>query len=102
MQIAKETLNFISTLTEEKKIKKTTTNIELFYQQTFEEFKTELAKQKIKFELGNETNQWRNYFTKTAETLKELSYQNQSIENEIDNYFYNLYQLTTEEIAMLG
>ena len=100
-QIAVETSNFISTLKEDKKVKKISGNIELFYQQTFEELKNELSKQKIKFELGNETNQWRTYFLNTSEKLKDLTNKIQSIDNEIDNYFYSLYDLTINEIALV-
>jgi tRNA1(Val) A37 N6-methylase TrmN6 len=100
-QITEETANFISTLKEEKKIKNISGNIELFYKQTFEEFKNELAKQKIKFELGHETNQWRSYFLSTTEKLKDISNKMQSIDNEIDNYFYDLYKLTNDEIALV-
>jgi len=100
-QIAEETTNFISTLKEEKKIKKITTNLEIFYQQTFEELKNELVKQKIKFELGNETNQWRTYFLNTTEKLKDLSNKKQSIDNELDIIFYKLYDLTPAEIILV-
>jgi len=100
-QIAEESTNFISTLKEEKKVKKITGNLELFYKQTFENFKAELSKQKIKFELGSETNQWRNYFLEASEKLKDLTNKVHTIDNQIDNYFYSLYDLTPSEIALV-
>ena len=100
-QIAEETTNFISTLKEEKKIKKITANLEIFYKQTFEEFKNELVKQKIKFEFGSETNQWRTYFLNTTDKLKDLSNKKQSIDNEIDKLFYELYELSPDEISLV-
>jgi len=100
-QLLLEQSNLLNTLKEEKHLENINNKLELFNELTFEEFKTEIKKQKIQFKLGNENNQWREYFNTTVEKIHQLQRKIENIDNEINKMVYALYGLTKEEITIV-
>ncbi len=96
-----EKQNFINTLKDHKKLQKITKRLENFNEMDFSEFVTEVSKQKTRFALGQETNEWREYFNTTKQKVNELQSQINQTDNEIDSMVYELYKLTTEEIEIV-
>jgi type I restriction-modification system DNA methylase subunit len=96
-----ESNNFLETLQEEKILKKITKNLHSFYSLSFEEFKKEIKKQQIEFSLGEENNQWRDYFNSTTEKINQIQSNIEKTDKEIDQMVYDLYGLTPEEIEIV-
>jgi len=86
--------NFLNTIKEEKGIEKITKKLDAFYELEYDAFKKELAKQKVKISLGNENNEWREYFNTTKQKINELQTQINQTDKEIDKMVYELYELT--------
>jgi hypothetical protein len=99
LQIEKQ--NFINSLKEDKGVVKITRAIECFNELEYDAFKKELLKQKVKISLGNENNQWREYFNTTKQKANELQNQINQTDREIDRMVYELYELTEEEIEIV-
>ena len=93
--------NFLNTLQEEKGIEKITRKLDAFNKLEYDAFKKELAKQKVKISLGNENNEWREYFNTTTQKINELQSQINQTDKEIDKMVYQLYELTPEEIEIV-
>jgi len=100
-ELQKEKDIFFKTLHEDKRIEKISLKIENLQQINYEEFKTELAKQKIKFTLGDENNQWREYFNTTKEKFINLQNQIDSTDKEINRMIYKLYLINVDEIQLI-
>jgi len=96
-----EKQNFINTLKEEKHLQKNTKALENFNELDFEGLKKEISKQKARFVLGQETNEWREYFNTTKQKVNELQNQINQTDKEIDRMVYELYELTPEEIEIV-
>jgi Fe2+ transport system protein B len=100
-ELQTEKSNFLNTLNEEKGIEKTTKKLDTFYELEYDDFKKELRKQKVKISLGNENNEWREYFNTTKQKLNELQNKINQTDKEIDKMVYELYELTQEEIEIV-
>jgi len=96
-----EKQNFIDTLKEEKHLQSISNAIEHFNELDFEGLKKEIGKQKARFSLGQETNQWRDYFNTSKQKADDLQNQINQTDKEIDRLVYELYELTFEEIEMV-
>jgi len=66
---------FINTLKEEKHLPKATKTLEDFNELDFEGLKKEIGKQKARFALGQDTNEWREYFNSTKQKVNEIQTQ---------------------------
>ncbi|MEA2042486.1 MAG: TaqI-like C-terminal specificity domain-containing protein [Bacteroidota bacterium] len=93
--------NFSKTLQEEKGIEKLSKKLQNFQNLEYEEFKKELRKKKIKISLGNENNEWREYFNTAKQKINGLQNQINQTDTEIDKMVYELYELTAEEIEIV-
>ena len=93
--------NFINALKEDKGIEKITRNIDAFNELEYDAFKKELLKQKVKISLGNENNEWREYFNSTKQKVNDLQQKINQTDKEINNMVYDLYELTEEEIKIV-
>jgi len=106
-QFQTEKQNFINSLKEEFSSTSghapltITKKIDTFNELEYDAFKKELLKQKVKISLGNENNEWREYFNTTKQTVNELQAQINQTDKEIDRMVYDLYELTPEEIAIV-
>ncbi len=100
-QLQTEKQNFINTLKEEKHLEKITKTLENFNDLDFEGLKKEIGKQKARFVLGQETNEWREYFNTAKQKANELQSQINQTDKEIDRMVYELYELTEEEIEIV-
>ncbi len=100
-EINLEKSNFINSLKEDKKPKQINSKIENFQKIDFDEFKLELAKQNVKFSLGEDNNQWRNYFSTTKEKIINLQNAINKTDTEINRMVYELYELSEEDIALV-
>ena len=96
-----EKSNFLKTLQEEKGIEKITKKLDAFYELEYDDFKKELRKKKVKISLGNENNEWREYFNTTKQKVNEIQHQINQTDKEIDKMVYELYELTAEEIEIV-
>jgi len=96
-----EKSNFLNTLKEEKGIQKISKKTDAFYDLEYDEFKKELRKKKIKIQLGNENNEWREYFNTSKQKIKEIQSLINNTDQEIDLMVYELYGLTLEEIKIV-
>ena len=92
---------FINTLKEEKHLQKITQALENFNELDFEGLKKEIGKQKARFVLGQETNEWREYFNTIKQKVNELQARINQTDKEIDRMVYELYELTPEEIEIV-
>ncbi len=93
--------NFLQTLREEKSILKLSRKLQNFHNLEFDEFKKELRKKKVKFSLGTENNEWREYFNTSKEKINKLQTQINQTDKEIDKMVYELYELTDKEIEIV-
>ena len=93
--------NFLQTLREEKSLLKLSRKLQNFHNMEFDEFKKELRKKKVKFSLGTENNEWREYFEKTKEKINHLQIQIDKTDKIIDKMVYELYKLNEEEIKII-
>ena len=100
-ELQKEKDNLLNTLKEEKGIEKITKKLNVFYDFEYDILKKELTKQKVKFSLGNENNEWREYFTTSKQEINDLQQKINQTDKEIDKMVYELYELTTEEIEIV-
>ncbi len=100
-ELQSEKDNFLNTLKEEKGIEKITKKLDAFYDFEYDTLKKELAKQKVKFALGNENNEWREYFNTSKQKANNLQQQISQTDKEIDKMVYELYELTAEEIEII-
>ncbi len=93
--------SFLDTLSEEtglRKISKKLINLENL---DYEGFKHELSRNNIEFKIGDENNQWREYFKSTVAEILKLKSEISKTEHEIDRMVYNLYGLTDDEIKIV-
>jgi hypothetical protein len=67
---------------------------------SFTDFKKELKKQKFKLTLDSES-EWLDYFENQKEKYKDIVDRIQSLEKEIDQKVYELYDLTDKEIKIV-
>ncbi len=93
--------NFLQTLREEKSLLKLSRKLQNFHNLEFDEFKKELRKKKVKFSLGTENNEWREYFNTSKEKINKLQTQINQTDKEIDKMVYELYELTDKEIEIV-
>jgi len=93
--------NFINALKEDKGVEKITKNLDAFNELEYDVFKKELLKQKVKISLGDENNEWREYFNSTKQKVNDLQQKINQTDKEIDNMVYELYELTAEEIEIV-
>ncbi len=100
-ELQTEKSNFLNTLQEEKGIEKMTKKLAAFNELEYDDFKKELRKKKIKIAMGEENNEWRDYFNKSKQKINELQTQINQTDNEIDKMVYELYELTAEEIEIV-
>jgi len=100
-ELQTEKQNFINTLKEEKHLQKITKTLENFNDLDFEGLKKEIGKQKARFVLGQETNEWRVYFNTTKHKVNELQAKINQTDKDIDRMVYELYELTAEEIEIV-
>ncbi len=100
-ELQKKKNNFLNSLKEEKNIEKITKKIDAFYNFEYDILKKELSKQKVKFALGNENNEWREYFNTAKQKINKLQNQINQTDKEIDKMVYELYELTDEEIEIV-
>jgi len=100
-ELQTEKQNFINTLKEEKHLQKITKRLENFNDLDFEGLKKEIGKQKARFVLGQETNEWREYFNTTKHKVNELQAKINQTDKDIDRMVYELYELTAEEIEIV-
>jgi len=79
---------------------KQTTNLNNFHQLGWNEFVEEIEKQKIKMDLTEEDklNKW---FNKVRKQLLKLETKIQSLEQEIDESIYKIYELNTKEVGLI-
>jgi hypothetical protein len=77
-----------------------TGRISAWYTLTFEEFRKELEKQKIKFSLPEQA-EWLQYFNEQKQKAESISSLIKKTDNEIDQMVYQLYQLTEDEIKII-
>jgi len=96
-----EKQNFINTLKDHKNLQNITKKLENFNEMDFSGFIKEIGKQKAHFALGQETNQWREYFNTTKQKLNDLQSHINQTDREIDKMVYELYELTSEEIEIV-
>jgi len=96
-----EKQNFINSLKEHKKLNKITKRLQDFNKIEFSDLIEEIGKQKARFTLGLETNEWREYFNITKQKVNELQNQINQTDKEIDKIVYELYDLTPEEIEIV-
>ncbi len=97
-----EIKDFLETLKEEKNIfLKTGKNLRNFWKFNFSQLKDELQKQKIKFSIGKENKEWRNYFLKTSNKIINLENEISNLNEKIDKMVYKIYKLTKSEIEFL-
>ena len=66
----------------------------------FKIFVSELKKQKIKLSLVQQ-DEWEEYFTAYKNEINQLQLEISSIDKEIDQMVYELYELTEEEIKLV-
>lgn len=71
-----------------------------WFELDFNGFKKELAKQKIKFSLSEES-EWIEYFDEQSQKHNSVTSSISIIENEIDQIVYELYGLTKEEVKIV-
>jgi hypothetical protein len=71
-----------------------------WFELDFNEFKKELAKQKIRFSLSEES-EWIEYFADQIKNYKSISTAISNIENKVDQMVYELYNLSEEEIRIV-
>ena len=100
-KLHKEKENFLNTIKEDKHLQKITKTLENFQELDFEGFKIEISKQKARFVLGKETDQWREYFNTTKQKIIDLQTEINKTDNEINTMVYGLYELTPEEILII-
>jgi len=93
--------NFLCTLKEEKGIENITTKLQNFQDLSYDIFKKELAKQKITFSLGNQNNNWRDYFTDIKEKMVTFKLSIGQVIDTVNRLIYDIYELTPEEIALI-
>jgi len=96
-----EKQNFINSLKDHKKLNKITKHLEDFNKIEFSDLIEEIGKQKARFTLGMETNEWREYFNITKQKVNELQNKINQTDKEIDKMVYELYNLTPEEIEIV-
>jgi len=100
-ELQTEKSNFINSLKEDKGLEKITQAMENFNELDFEGLKKEIGKQKARFVLGQETNEWREYFNTIKQKVNELQARINQTDKEIDRMVYELYELTPEEIEIV-
>ncbi len=96
-KLQKEKNNFLKTLQEELTSGHVpliiTKKLRNFQELEYSEFKKDLRKQKIKLSLGNENNEWREYFNKSKQEINELQNQINHTDKKINKMVYELYEL---------
>ncbi|MCZ7603039.1 MAG: hypothetical protein M5R37_09225 [Melioribacteraceae bacterium] len=74
--------------------------LDAFYNHDFKTFLDELKKKKVTLSL-KEQDEWEEYFNEHKEKILELQSQIKQTDREIDQLFYQLYDLTEEEIKIV-
>lgn len=77
-----------------------TSNLENFYKLGWNEFVTELEKQKISADIVEQDN-FNKWFNKVRKSLIANEESLKSLEKQIDNIIYKLYELNGEEVAIV-
>ena len=94
--------DFLETLKEEKNISlKIGKKLKNFWNLDFSELKDELQKQKIKFSLGKENKEWRDYFSEISKKVINLENEISKTDKEINQMVYKLYGLNKSEIELI-
>ena len=78
-----------------------TNKLDEWYNLSFEDFRKELEKQKIKLSL-QEQAEWMQYFNGQKHKSELLQNTISQTDNEIDEMVYQLYELTEEEKAIIS
>lgn len=81
-------------------VKKMTLKLEAFFNGNFNDFITELSKQKIKLTLKQQ-DEWEDYFNEYKNRCLALQGEINQLDQTIDRMVYELYGLTEEEIALV-
>lgn len=76
-------------------------SMESWYLTDWKTFESELKKQKCQL-LPKEQTAWASYFEKERQTALAIVKKLDSTDREIDSLVYELYELTKEEIALIG
>ncbi|MDX9881690.1 MAG: TaqI-like C-terminal specificity domain-containing protein [Prolixibacteraceae bacterium] len=80
---------------------KITSKLNDWYNLTFEEFRKELEKQKVKLTL-QEQSEWLQYFNEQKQKARQIQEIINQTDKEIDNLVYQLYELTENEKMIVG
>ncbi len=91
---------FLDRLNSNFKLPLISNKLNLFYQNDFKTFLTELHKQKITLSLKQQ-DEWEDYFNDYKQKLLDLKRQIDQTDREIDQMVYELYGLTEEEIRIV-
>lgn len=79
---------------------KPTQRLEKWYKLNWNEFSKEVEKSKIKISLPKQ-KEWLGFFREEKSKIIPLDTEIQTLEKEIDNLVYQLYDLTAEEIKIV-
>lgn len=100
-QLNEENNGFKKWLKREFKIKKLSKNLDNYYKLSFEEFITELNKKKINTKQRETQELLEKEFIKSIKIIKQLNREVNSLENEMNNILYKIYDLNKEEIKII-
>jgi hypothetical protein len=78
-----------------------TNKLDEWYNLSFEDFRKELEKQKIKLSL-QEQAEWMQYFNEQKQTAELIQNTISQTDKEIDELVYQLYELTEDEKAIIN
>ncbi len=101
MELGKLSSKFLALLKSEFKLEKPSTKLEQWYMLTFNEFMDELAKKKVRVPTLGKRAEWLDYFEKQKAIAAALKATIDTTDCEIDQMVYELYGLTSEEIAIV-
>jgi len=96
-----EQVSFFNTIKEEKHIQRIPSSLNSIDEISFEQFKNVLKAVKVEFKLGDDNNQWRDYFKTTVEKISQIKVEIKKVDKQIDQLVYELYELTPEEIVIV-
>ena len=91
---------FIKRIKSNTELEKLSNKLKTFYNYDFKTFVKEFKKKKIKLSFSQQ-DEWEDYFERYKTEINELQNQINETDNEIDKMVYKLYELTTEEIAII-
>ena len=99
-ELQEKKVKFISRITSNLAITKTTKKLATFYNFDFKIFLAELKKQKVNLSLIQQ-DEWEDYFTIYKTEINQLQAQINYTDREIDKMVYELYGLTEKEIGIV-